>query len=64
MKEITKIGSIYIGLDPFRTSMKLVPISLVFTRDLVEPVRIGSAIWYHIGLLMKVILMRNRTVQV
>ena len=44
------------GPDPFGTGMKLVRISLVFTRDLVNPVRIGSAIWCQMGPLMKVIL--------
>ena len=44
------------GPDPFGTGTKLVRISLVFTRDLVDPIRIGSAIWYQIGPLMKVIL--------
>ena len=40
-----------------RDRIRLEPdISLVFTRDLVDPVRIGSAIRYQIGLLMKVIL--------
>ena len=46
------LGSVYTGPDPFETGMKLVRISLVFTRDLVDLVRIGSAIWYQ----MKVIL--------
>ena len=41
------------GRDPFGTGTKLVRISLVFTRDLVDPVRIGSAIWYQVGPLMK-----------
>ena len=48
------LGSIYTGPDPFRTGTKLVRISLVFTRDLVDPVWIGSAIWYQMGSLMKV----------
>ena len=39
-----------------QTGTKLVRISLVFTRDLMDPVRIGSAIWYQMGPLMKVIL--------
>ena len=43
------------GPDPFETSAKLVWICLLFTRDLVDPVRIGSAIWYQIGPFMKVI---------
>ena len=50
------LGSVYAGSDPFGTGTKLVRINLVFTRDLVDPVRIGSAIWYQMGLLMKVIL--------
>ena len=41
--------------DPFGTGTKLVWVSLVFTRDLVDPVWIGAAIWYQIGLLIKVI---------
>ena len=44
------------GPDPFGTGTKLVRISPVFTRDLVDPVRIGSDISYQIGPLMKVIL--------
>ena len=28
----------------------------MFTRDLADPVRVGSAIWYQMGPLMKVIL--------
>ena len=47
------IGSVYTGLDPSGTGTKLV--SRVFTRDLVDPVRIGSAIGYQMGPLMKVI---------
>ena len=31
-------GSVYTGPDPFRTGTKLVRISLVFTRDLMDPV--------------------------
>ena len=50
------LGSVYTGPDPFRTGTKLVRISLVFTQDLMDPVRIGSAIWYQMGPLMKVIL--------
>ena len=34
------------GTDPFGTGTKLARIRLVFTWDLVDPVRIGSAIWY------------------
>ena len=33
----------------------LLLISLVLTRDLKDPVRIGSAIWYQMGPLTKVI---------
>ena len=50
------LGRVYTGLDPFGTGTKLVRISLVFTRDLVDPVRIGPAIWYQMGPLMKLIL--------
>ena len=42
--------------DPFGTGTKLVRISLVFTRDLVDPVQIRSAAWYKTGPLIKVIL--------
>ena len=49
-------GSVYTGTDPFGTGTKLVRKSLVFARDLADPVRIGSAIWYQMGPLMKVIL--------
>ena len=51
------LGSVYTGSDPFGTGTKLVWISVEFTRDghLVDPVRIGSAIWYLMGPLMKVI---------
>ena len=52
----TSLGSVYTGPDPFGTGTKLVRISLAFTRDLVDPVRIGSAIWYQMGPLMKMIL--------
>ena len=48
--------SVYTGPDLFGTGTKLVLISLVFTRDLVDPVRIGSVIWYQMGRFMKVIL--------
>ena len=48
-------GSVYTGPDPFGTGTKLTRISLAFTRDLLDPVRIGSAIWYQMGPLMKVI---------
>ena len=37
--------SVYTGPDLFRTSTKLVWIILVFTWDLVDRVRDGSAIW-------------------
>ena len=49
-------GSVYMGPDPFGTGTKLVQICLVFTRDLVDPVRIGSAIWHQMGPLVKGIL--------
>ena len=51
------------GPDPFGTGTKLVRISLVFTRDLVDPLRIRSAIWYQMGPLMKVILSGTVPVQ-
>ena len=38
------LGSVYTEPDPFGTGTKLVQIRLVFTRDLVNRVRIGSAI--------------------
>ena len=44
------------GPNPFITGTKLVWISLVFTRDLEDSVRIGSAIWYQMGPIMKLIL--------
>ena len=53
--DISFLGSVYTEPDPFGTSTKLVRISLVFTWDLVDPVRIGSAIWHQMGPLMKVI---------
>ena len=34
------------GPDPFGTGTKLVQISPVFAQNLVDPVRIGSAVWY------------------
>ena len=49
-------GSVYTGPDPFGTGTKMVRISPVFTRDLVDPVRIGSSIWYKTGPLMEVII--------
>ena len=49
------IGSIYMEPDPFGTGTKLVQIRLVFTRELVDPLRIGSAIWCQMDPLMKVI---------
>ena len=57
-KATSHLGSVDTGPDPFGTGTKLVRISLVFTWDLVDPVRIGSAIaiWYQMGPLMKVIL--------
>ena len=42
------------GPNPFETGTKLVRISIVFTRDLVDPVRIRSAIWYQMSPLKKV----------
>ena len=45
--------SVYTRPDPFGTGTKLVQISFVFTRGLMDPVRIGSAIWYQLGPLMK-----------
>ena len=39
----------------FGTGTKLARIRLVFTRDMVDPVRIGSPIWHQMGPLMKVI---------
>ena len=45
--------------DPFGTGTKLVRISLAFTRDLVDPVQIGSAICYQTGSLAKVVLYGN-----
>ena len=49
-------GRVYTGLDPFGTGKKFVQISLVFIRDMVDPVRIGSVIWYQTGSLnMKLI---------
>ena len=49
------LGSVCTEPDPFGTGTKLLPISLVYTRDMVDLVRIGSAIWYQMGPLMKVI---------
>ena len=48
-------GNVYTGPDPSGASTKLVPISLVFARDLVDPVRIGSAIWYQMGPFMVIL---------
>ena len=53
------LGSVYTVPDPFGSGTKLVRINLVFTRDLVDAVRIGSAIWYQIGSLKKVIPYRT-----
>ena len=37
------------GPGPFGTGTKLVQVSLVFIRDMVDPVRIGSATkWVHL----------------
>ena len=51
----SNLGSVYTGQDLLGTSGKLVRMNLAFTLDLVDPVRIGSAIWYQMGPLMKVI---------
>ena len=51
---IKVLGSVYTGPDLFGTGTKLVRISLMFAQDLVDTVRIGSAIWYRMGPLMKV----------
>ena len=48
-------GSVYMGPDLFGIGTILVRESLVFTRDLMDPVRIRSAIRYQMGPLMKVI---------
>ena len=48
-------SGVYTGPDLFGTGTKLVWISLAFTRDMVDPVRIGSAIWYQMSPLMTVI---------
>ena len=50
--------------DPFGTSMKIVLISLVFKQNLVEPVWIGSVIWYQMGPLNEGDPMLNCTVPV
>ena len=42
----------YTRTNPLKTGTKLVWISVVFTRDLVDPVQIGSATWYQMGQLM------------
>ena len=55
LRSTKKLGSVYTGPDPFGTGTKLVRISLVFTQDVVDPVGIGSAIWYQMGPLVKVI---------
>ena len=39
------LGSVYTEPDPFETGTKLVQIRFVFTRDLVDRVHIGSAIY-------------------
>ena len=44
------------GPDPFGASTKLAQISVVFTQHLVDPLRIGSGMWYQMGPLTKVIL--------
>ena len=50
------LSSIYAGPNLFGTGTKLVRVGLVYTGDIVDLVRIGSAIWYQMGLHMKVIL--------
>ena len=59
LRLIPVLHSVYMGPDPFGTGTKLVRIRLVFTRDLVDPVGIRSAIWYQMGPLMKVIPYRT-----
>ena len=49
------LGGVYTGPDPFGTGAKFVQISLVFTWDLMDPVRIGFAIWYQMGPLMVIL---------
>ena len=44
-QELHVSGSVYKGQEPFGTDTKLGRISPVFTRVLVDTVRIGSAIW-------------------
>ena len=56
LKKWSFLGSVYTGPDPFGTGTRLLGISLVFTWNLEDPVRIGSAIWYQMGTLMKVLL--------
>ena len=51
------LDSVYTGPDPFGTGTKLERISLVLTRDLAGPVRVGSAIWCQMGPLMKMTLL-------
>ena len=50
---ITMYGGVHKGPDLFGTCAKLVRISLVFTQDLLLPIRIRSAVWYQMGPLMK-----------
>ena len=49
------LGSDYTGLDSFGTGTKMVRISPAFVYELLDPVRIGSDIWYKLGPLLKVI---------
>ena len=49
-------GSIHMGPSPLGTGRKLLRISLLFRWDLLNLVRIRSALWYQIGPLVKVIL--------
>ena len=54
-------GSVYTGQDPFGTGTKLVRISLLFTRDMVDPDRICYLV--PTGSTYKGDPMWNRTVQ-
>ena len=47
---LSKFYAAFTRLEPVQS---LVRISLVFTQDLMDPVRIGSAIWHQMGPLMK-----------
>ena len=52
--EFTEAKTALHGTGSVGTGTKLVRVSHVFTRDLVGPVWIGSAIWYQMSPLMKV----------